>query len=347
METKTVAVESRRARPLNQSIVLIALILAICVVTAIVNPRFLRVQNLINIFQQISILGIVACGIGMLLVAGQIDISVGTQISFLGVMLAMIIQKMMGLPDGGVPGWQSALAFPMAIVVTFAVGLAMGLINGLTVIYSRAASFIITLGFSTAYHGAALLLSGGASYMLFGRFELLGRGRVLDIVPISILFFLGMVGITFVVLRYFRYGRFLYAIGGNKKAAFVSGINTTRVTLIAYLVVGACNALAALILISRVGFGPVHNRGLFCPGLPGGRHRGRCGTFGRQGKRAQRLPGRASHRSHQQRAHHHERQSVRAGRRDRPHHRSGRHGERAFRTAENIEGAFPWNASIF
>ena len=253
METKTVAVESRRARPLNQSIVLIALILAICVVTAIVNPRFLRVQNLINIFQQISILGIVACGIGMLLVAGQIDISVGTQISFLGVMLAMIIQKMMGLPDGGVPGWQSALAFPMAIVVTFAVGLAMGLINGLTVIYSRAASFIITLGFSTAYHGAALLLSGGASYMLFGRFELLGRGRVLDIVPISILFFLGMVGITFVVLRYFRYGRFLYAIGGNKKAAFVSGINTTRVTLIAYLVVGACNALAALILISRVG----------------------------------------------------------------------------------------------
>ncbi len=253
METKTVAVESRRARPLNQSIVLVALILAICVVTAIVNPRFLRVQNLINIFQQISILGIVACGIGMLLVAGQIDISVGTQISFLGVMLAMIIQKMMGLPDGGVPGWQSALAFPMAIVVTFAVGLAMGLINGLTVIYSRAASFIITLGFSTAYHGAALLLSGGASYMLFGRFELLGRGRVLDIVPISILFFLGMVGITFVVLRYFRYGRFLYAIGGNKKAAFVSGINTTRVTLIAYLVVGACNALAALILISRVG----------------------------------------------------------------------------------------------
>ncbi len=252
METKTVAVKSRRGR-LDQSIVLIGLILVICVITTIVNPRFVRVQNLINIFQQISILGIVACGIGMLLVAGQIDISVGTQISFLGVMLSMIIQKMMGLPDGNVPGWQAALAYPLAFVVTFAVGLAMGAINGFTVIYSRAASFIITLGFSTAYHGAALLLSGGASYMLFGRFELLGRGRIFDIVPISILFFLGMVILTFIVLRYFRYGRFLYAIGGNKKAAFVSGINTNRVTLIAYLVVGACNALAALILISRVG----------------------------------------------------------------------------------------------
>jgi ribose/xylose/arabinose/galactoside ABC-type transport system permease subunit len=171
----------------------------------------------------------------------------------MGVILSLIIQKMMGLPDGGVPAWQASLAIPMAFLATFALGIVLGVINGLTVIYSRAASFIITLGFSTAYHGAALLASGGASYMLFGRFELLGRGRILTIIPVSILFFLGMVALTFVVLRYFRYGRFLYAIGGNKKAAFVSGINTNRVTLIAYVVVGLCNALAALILISRVG----------------------------------------------------------------------------------------------
>jgi len=253
METMTAVVEPKRSRPLSQSVVLIALIVVICIVTAIVNPRFLRIQNLINIFQQISILGIVACGIGMLLVAGQIDISVGTQISLMGVILSMIIQKMMGLPDGTVPAWQASLAIPAAFVVTFLIGIIIGVINGLTVIYSRAASFIITLGFSTAYHGAALLVSGGASYMLFGKFELLGRGRILDVIPISILFFLGMVALTFVVLRYFRYGRFLYAIGGNKKAAFVSGISTNRVTLIAYVVVGLCNALAALILISRVG----------------------------------------------------------------------------------------------
>jgi ribose/xylose/arabinose/galactoside ABC-type transport system permease subunit len=253
MQTETRAVEARQARPMSQAIVLIGLIVVICVITAIVNPRFLRVQNLINIFQQIAILGIVACGIGMLLVAGQIDISVGTQMSFMGVILSMIIQKMMGLPDGTVPAWQNALAIPLAIAVTFAVGIVLGLINGLTVIKSRAASFIITLGFSTAYHGAALLTSGGASYMLFGKFELLGRGRILGIIPISILFFLGMVLITFVVLRYFRYGRFLYAIGGNKKASFVSGINTDRITVTAYVIVGLCNALAAIILISRVG----------------------------------------------------------------------------------------------
>jgi ribose/xylose/arabinose/galactoside ABC-type transport system permease subunit len=230
---------------------------AICVVTAIVNPRFLRPQNLVNIFQQISVLGIVACGVGMLLVAGQIDISVGTQVSLMGVTLAMIIQRMMGLPDGNVPAWQSALAIPLTVVATFALGAFLGAINGLVVIKSRASSFIITLGFQVVYAGSALLVSKGASYMLFGKFELLGRGRILKAlpvpVPIPILFFLGIVILTFVVLKYLRYGRFLYAIGGNRKAAYVSGINTNRITLTAYIIVGLCNALAALILISRVG----------------------------------------------------------------------------------------------
>ena len=248
-----VAQVGKRQTKATQSLVLIVIIVAICVVTAVVNPRFLRVQNLINIFQQISILGIVACGIGMLLVAGQIDISVGTQVSLMGVILSMVIQRMLGLPDGNVPAWQAALGIPLAVAVTFVVGLLLGLLNGIVVIKSRASSFIITLGFQVVYAGAALLTSRGASYMLFGKFELLGRGRILNIVPIPILFFLGMVIITFVVLKYLRYGRFLYAIGGNRKAAYVSGINTNRITLTAFVIVGLCNALAALILISRVG----------------------------------------------------------------------------------------------
>jgi len=248
------ASQVRTARPqATQSIVLVMIIVAICVVTAIVNPRFLRIQNIINIFQQISILGIVASGIGMLLVAGQIDISVGTQVSFMGVFVAMVIQKMLGLPDGEVAAWRSTWAIPAAIAGTFLVGLVLGLINGIIVVKSRASSFIITLGMQVVYSGAALLLSGGASYMLYGKFELLGRGRFLGVVPLSIFFFLGMMVIAYVVLKHLRYGRFLYALGGNKKAAYVSGINTDRITITAYVIVGLCNALAAIILISRVG----------------------------------------------------------------------------------------------
>ncbi len=248
-----VASVGRRQTRATQSFVLIIIIVAICVVTSIVNPRFLRIQNIINIFQQISILGIVASGIGMLLVAGQIDISVGSQISLMGVLIGMIIEKWVGKPIAGVQAWQAAAAVPLAVVVTIVMGFLMGLINGLVVIKSRAASFIITLGFMTAYHGGALLASGGYGYSLYGHFELIGRGRIFDVIPIPILFFLGVVLIAFFVLKYFRYGRFLYAIGGNRKAAYVSGINTNRITVIAFVVVGLCDALAALILISRVG----------------------------------------------------------------------------------------------
>lgn len=89
--------------------------------------------------------------------------------------------------------------------------------------------------------------------MLFGRFEWLGRGRIMNFIPISILFLLGIAVISYLVLRYFRYGRFLYAIGGNRQAAYVSGININRVIITGYILVGILNALAALILISRVG----------------------------------------------------------------------------------------------
>jgi len=232
---------------------LIMLIVMLALVATIVNPKFLRIVNIINIFQQISVLGIVACGVGMLLVSGQIDISVGPQVSLMGIILAMIIQKIGGLPADSPHAWLAPFAIPMAIVVSFVVGFLLGLINGITVIKSRVTSFIITLGFGSVYKGAALLISGGASYMLFGRFELLGRGRILNFIPIAILFFIGVVIVTHIVLKFLRYGRFLYAIGGNRKAAYVSGINTDRITLTAYVIVGLLDALAALILISRVG----------------------------------------------------------------------------------------------
>jgi ribose transport system permease protein len=244
----------RKRTRVTQSVVLIAIIVAICAAATAVNPRFLRVQNILNIFQQIAILGIVACGVGMLLVAGQIDISVGNQITFLSIVLALALQKMLGEPGTLVPAWHTALAIPLAASLVIVLGFLMGLLNGIVVVKSRASSFVITLGFMTVYNGAALVTGSGTGYPMSGRFEWIGRGRLLDTVPIPVLFFLGVVMITFLVLKYFRYGRFLYAIGDNRKAAYVSGINTGRVTIIAFVVTGLCNALAALILASRVGF---------------------------------------------------------------------------------------------
>ncbi|HCU21920.1 MAG TPA: hypothetical protein DF698_03335 [Candidatus Atribacteria bacterium] len=154
-------------RSLNQSIILVLLIIVISMFATLVNPRFIRVTNLINIFQQISVLGIIASGIGMLLISGEFDISVGSQVSLIGMILAMIIQKVGGLPEGSNPNGFNPSSIPLAIIVSCLVGIALGFVNGMTVIKSRAASFIITLGFSSVYKGLALLLSGGASFMLF------------------------------------------------------------------------------------------------------------------------------------------------------------------------------------
>ncbi len=239
--------------PIGQSQILIILIFIIVIVATLVNRRFVHPQNIINIFQQIAILGIVASGVGMLLVSGHIDISVGSQVSLMGAAFAMMIQRMLALPGGEVESWRQFMTYPVAIGLTFGFGFCLGLANGITVVKSRASSFIITLGFMSAYHGLALLVTGGASYMLFGRFELLGRGRVFFYIPVSIIFFFGIVIVAHIILKYFRYGRFLYAIGSNRKAAYVSGINTDRVIIKSYIMVGLLNALAAIILISRVG----------------------------------------------------------------------------------------------
>ncbi len=252
MELKGTKTEGKRKR-LNQSLVLALMIVGLCIIATIVNPRFIRITNLINILQQISVLGIIASGVGMLLISGEIDISVGSMVSLMGIVLAMIIDRSGKIAADAPNAWMINWSIPLMIVVTFLIGIAAGFINGMTVIKSKAASFIITLGFGSVYRGVALLVSGGASFSLYGRFEALGRGRIFGVLPISILFLFGIVVLTHVLLKYSKYGRFLYAIGGNRKAAYVSGINTTRITLRGFIMVGVFNALAALILISRTG----------------------------------------------------------------------------------------------
>ena len=238
---------------ITQSVVLVSVIVALAIVATIVNPRFLRVNNLLNILQQVAVLGIIASGVGMLLVSGQVDISVGAQVSLMGVIMAMIIQEMLGLPEGNVAPWREVWAIPIAVVVTLLLGLLMGFINGLTVVKSKAHSLILTIGFMTVYEGVAILISGGASFMLFGRFETIGQGQLFGIIPYTVLVFLAIIVITHLVLTYMRYGRFLYAIGGNSKAAYVSGIDTAGNQITAYVVVGLLNAVATILLISRVG----------------------------------------------------------------------------------------------
>lgn len=246
-------IDKKQKITMNQSLLLVFVILGLVIIATIVNPRFIRVGNLVNILLQISVLGIISCGVGMLLIAGQTDISVGSQVSLMGIIMALIIERGTKIPPDAPNAWMAAYAIPFAVVATILLGAFLGFFTGLVVIRSRASSFIVTLALGSVYKGIALLISKGSSFSLYGKFELLGRGQLFRGMPVSIVFLLLTIVLTHILLKYTRYGRFLYSIGGNKKAAFVSGINTTRVTMRGFVTGGLLNALAALILISRVG----------------------------------------------------------------------------------------------
>ncbi len=224
---------------LSQTSFLLLFILVLGVMVAIINPNFRNIRNLINIFQQVSVLGIMSAGVGMLLISGEFDISIGSQLSVIGVVMAMIIEQKSNIP--------------LSIIVSLLLGGLLGFVNGVTVVKSKAASFIITLGFMVGYKGLALVISHGYAYRLKGQFQYLGRGRILGFLPIQVLVFITVLLTASVILRYTRYGRLLYAIGGNREAAYVSGIKTERNIIVAYTIVGLLNGVAALVLISQLG----------------------------------------------------------------------------------------------
>jgi ribose/xylose/arabinose/galactoside ABC-type transport system permease subunit len=224
---------------LNQNSILILFIIVLAVVVTIINPNFRNPRNIVNILQQISVLGIVSAGMAMLLISGNIDISVGSQISTIGVVMAMIVQKLGNIP--------------LAVVAPILLGATIGVVNGIVVVKSKVHSFIISLGFMVVYQGLALFLSHGTAFLMSGKLEFLGRGRIFGYLPVMVLVFFAVVALTHVILRYTKYGRILYAIGGNRTAAYVSGIRTERYIIMAYTVVGTLCGLAALILISQLG----------------------------------------------------------------------------------------------
>ncbi len=227
-----------KARLLNQSGFLFAFILALSIIITLLNPNFINPQNILNILGQISVVGIVSVGMGIVLITGEFDISVGSQLSLLGAVMAILLT-----------GTKSVL---LMIVVVVALGAVLGLVTGLLVTKSRCASFIITLGTMTAYHGFVLVTTQGRNFPIGDLFTFLGRAK-LWFIPVPIAVFLIVLVLVALFFRFTRIGRTLFAVGGNREAAFLSGVNVDAYKIGAYIVSGLLCALAALVLISKLG----------------------------------------------------------------------------------------------
>ena len=219
---------------------LIALIGLMMVITFI-NPNFLTANNLLNLLLQVTANGFIAFGMTFVILTGGIDLSVGS-------ILALSSALTAGLIAAGIP-------VPFAILLAVCMGGIFGMLNGLLVAYGKLAPFIVTLASMTIFRGATLVFTNGNpltqglsdSFL----FQFLGQGYVVGIPFPVILMFLVFI-ILYVVLHKTAFGKSVYALGGNEKAAYISGVKLSKVKIIIYTISGIMASVSGLIITSRL-----------------------------------------------------------------------------------------------
>jgi inositol transport system permease protein len=231
----------------------IFLIFAVMVVVAsLLSPAFVRPINLINIVRQMSIVGLIALGVTGVIVSAGIDLSSGSVVGLAAVVAASMAQA----PDYSAafyPGLHLPLVVP--VLAACAVGALVGLINGSLVAKARIPPFIATLGTYTAIRGAANLYTGGRPISnLTDNYDFIGQGDVFG-VPVPIIILAVMAGVTHILYAHTKFGKYIYAIGGNEQAARVSGINAARYKMLIYVYASFLAGLAGLVVSARIGSG--------------------------------------------------------------------------------------------
>jgi inositol transport system permease protein len=213
--------------------------IVICIMLSIATPYFFTAQNIIIVLRQVSINGILAIGVTFVIIAGGIDLSLGSVLALTGVVAASFAH----------PGTYALVVPVMLGILT---GVIIGAINGLTITLGKVAPFIVTLGMMTIARGLALVWSNGRPVTnLSPAFNYIGGGDLLHI-PVPILLFVLVIIVSAVILKYTRIGRYIYAVGGNENAARASGIRVSGVKLFAYMMCSGLAGLAGIILASRI-----------------------------------------------------------------------------------------------
>jgi ribose/xylose/arabinose/galactoside ABC-type transport system permease subunit len=226
-------------------------LLGLMALFAIVEPRFLSSINLFNVMRQVSITGLLAIGMTFVILTAGIDLSIGSLVAFAGLVAAAVakggLQDRFTVGEGGVGyGWG------LAALAAIGVGVAGGYIQGLAITRLKVPPFVVTLGGMSAFRGAALLFAAGGPISGFEpSFTWWGQGKI-GPVPIPVIIFLGAALLAHVALRYTRYGRQVYAVGGNPEAARLSGLNVDRVIASVYIIMGFFAGLGSFVLAARL-----------------------------------------------------------------------------------------------
>jgi len=218
---------------------ILIILIVLCVVVSIVNPRFLSATNLQNNARLIGMFGIFSIGVGVVIMTGGIDLSVGSVFSLLGVLLSFMLVQ-----------WH--WPWPLAVAAILLAAVFLGLCHGLLVTKVRIQPFLVTLCGLLFYRGMARYIANdqthGFGYCIgFETLHKLTTGKIFG-VPMPFVLLLIIAFIMWVVLHRSVYGRYLFAVGRNEEATLFSGINTTRVIVSAYIISTLLAGIGAILL---------------------------------------------------------------------------------------------------
>lgn len=215
-------------------------LIVLCVIISIAAPRFLNINNILNVLTQVSVNAILAIGMSFVILTGGIDLSVGSILALAGAIAATFAK-----------GSNGGILVPLLIAIVL--GAVIGLFNGLFVSKGKMQAFIVTLASMTIFRGATYVYTNGTPISgISGNFINIGNKKIAGIpMPVLIIFLVFI--IAWYILTQTRYGRYVYALGGNEDSARLSGINTDKVKTLVYVISGITAALAGVIVTSRVG----------------------------------------------------------------------------------------------
>lgn len=252
-EKDTTRRESPVLKLMSKYSILLILVGLVIIVAILSGGVSLRINNLLNVLRQISVIGIIALGVTMCIITAGIDLSSGAVVAIVSVVVASLLQSadaMDRLFKGGSP-------WPIGVVllIGLGIGIAIGFINGAMITKLKIPPFIATLGMMTFARGWGFVYSEGRPRgSLVDSFQAIGQGSILG-VPNPAIILLVCVAVTYVILEHTLWGRYTYALGSNLQAAVVSGIKTDRYLILVYTFAGFLAAVAAIVLTARIGSG--------------------------------------------------------------------------------------------
>lgn len=239
-ESAPVGGTRQRTREIIAQVAIYVVLLILTAIATLISPAFLTPRNIANVLKQAASLGIAAVGQTFVILTGGIDLSVAAVIALMSVLAANLMAG------------QDQLVLPIALLC-LAIATLIGLVNGLMVTKLKIPPFIATLGMILVVQGFRFLYTGGAPKgSIPNALRFWGRGSV-GPVPTAIILWLAIAAIAVIILRQTTFGRRLYAVGGNRQAAFLSGVNVDGIIIASYTICSFLAGVAGLVLTGYIG----------------------------------------------------------------------------------------------